>query len=194
VIYNDDRPTHIRGIIWLTMVLVGVGYIIINAFVPNSDMNIAVGVLQASAATMVVYIYGRDAWIALRTSNPKRTDFLIVGIVLAWLSTDGQAVLAVLFRLAGMPAWFVNSEIYAPIRLLSVVAAVLHVSAPGAVDGLVPRRNRIAMGVGLGGAVLLVLTLLWSRPDVGPLLERTRPYISDFFQTGANLPAGAPPA
>ncbi|WP_419952369.1 hypothetical protein [Methylobacterium sp.] len=192
-IYNDEGPEQIRGAIWLTVLFLAVVYGAINAFVPNSDMNIAVGVLQAAAATMVVYIYGRDAWIAMRTKSPKRTDFLIVGIVLAWLSTDGQAILAVVFRLAGMPAWFVNSEIYAPIRLLSVVAAVLHVSAPGAVDGLVPRKNRIAMGLGLGGAVLLVLALLWSRPDIGPLLERTRPYISDFFQTGSTEVPGASP-
>ena len=194
MIYNDERPAHIRGAIWMTIVLLGIGYAIINAFVPNSDMNIAIGVLQASAASMVVYIYGRDAWIAVRSKSPKRTDFLIVGIVLAWISTDGQAILAVLFRLAGMPAWFVNSEIYAPIRLLSVVAAVLHVSAPGAVDGLVPRRNRIAMGIGLGGAVLLVLALLWSRPDIGPLIERARPYIGDFWQSGARVVPGAAPA
>lgn len=193
MIYNDDRPEHIRGAIWMTVLVLGIGYVIINAFVPNSDMNIAIGVLQASAATMVVYIYGRDAWSALWTKNPKRTDFLIVGIVLAWLSTDGQAILAVLFRLAGMPQWFVNSEIYAPIRLLSVVAAVLHVSAPGAVDGVVPRRNRLAMGFGLAGAVLLVLGLLWSRPDIGPWIERTRPYIGDWWSTGFLLTPGAPP-
>lgn len=193
LIYDQKGPEHIRGAIWLTVLFLGVGYAIINAFVPNSDMNIAIGVLQASAATMVVYIYGKDAWQALKKREPARTDFLIVGIVLAWLSTDGQAILAVLFRLAGMPSWFVNSELYAPIRLLSVVAAVLHVSAPGAVDGLVPRRNRLAMGLGLGGAVLIVLVLLWQRPDMGPLIERTRPYIGDFWNAGAWYWHGDPP-
>lgn len=193
LIYDQKGPDHIRGAIWLTVILLGFGYSVINAFVPNSDMNIAIGVLQASAATMVVYIYGKDAWQALRKKNPARTDFLIVGIVLAWLSTDGQAILAVLFRLSGMPSWFVNSELYAPIRLLSVVAAVLHVTAPGAVDGLVPRKNRIAMGLGLGGAVLVMLVLLWQRPDIGPIIERTRPYISDWWSTGAWYWHGAPP-
>jgi hypothetical protein len=193
LIYDQKGPDHIRGAIWLTVILLGFGYSVINAFVPNSDMNIAIGVLQASAATMVVYIYGKDAWQALRKKNPARTDFLIVGIVLAWLSTDGQAILAVLFRLSGMPSWFVNSELYAPIRLLSVVAAVLHVTAPGAVDGLVPRKNRIAMGLGLGGAVLVMLVLLWQRPDIGPIIERTRPYISDWWSTGAWYWHAAPP-
>lgn len=191
LIYDQKGPEHIRGAIWLTVLFLGVGYAVINAFVPNSDMNIAIGVLQASAATMVVYIYGKDAWQALKKREPARTDFLIVGIVLAWLSTDGQAILAVLFRLAGMPSWFVDSELYAPIRLLSVVAAVLHVSAPGAVDGLVPRRNRLAMGLGLGGAVLIVLVLLWQRPDMGPLIERTRPYIGDFWNQSLHMLPGA---
>lgn len=194
LVYDSKNPEQIRGAIWLSVILLGTGYMLINAFVSNADMNIAIGVLQAAAATMVVYIYGKDAWRAVRKKNPARTDFLIVGIVLAWLSTDGMAILAVLFRLAGMPAWFVNSEVYAPVRLLSVVAAVLHVSAPGAVDGLVPRKNRMAMGVGLGGAVLLALALLWSRPDIGPLIERARPYIGDFWGQGASLVWGGAPA
>ena len=37
---------------------------------------------------------------------------------------------------------------------------VRHVAAPGAVDGIVPRWNRLAMGVGLAAAVLLVLGLV----------------------------------
>lgn len=193
LIYDQKGPENIRGAIWLTILILGAGYAFINAFVPNGDMNIAIGVLQASAATMVVYIYGRDAWQALKKREPARTDFLIVGIVLAWLSTDGIAILAVVFRLAGTPQWFLNSELYAPIRLLSVVAAVLHVSAPGAVDGIVHRKNRLAMGLGLGGAVLLILGLLWTRPDIGPLLERTRPYIGDFWSTGAWYWHGDPP-
>lgn len=79
------------------------------------------------------------------------------------------------------------------IVLASVVGAVLHVVAPGSVDGVVPRRNRLALGAGVGLAVLVVMALLITRPDIKPVIERTRPYIGDWFRTG-EMPVGDPPA
>ncbi|WP_162560935.1 hypothetical protein [Methylobacterium durans] len=54
-----------------------------------------------------------------------------------------------------------------------------------------PRKNRIAMGVGLGLAILGVLTLVATKPEVRPYLERARPYIGDWWRTG-EIPAAPP--
>jgi hypothetical protein len=61
--------------------------------------------------------------------------------------------------------------------------------APGAIGGMVPRRNRIAIGAGLGVAIGLVLLLSFAKPDLRPYVEWMRPYISDWFNTGG-LPGG----
>ncbi|MCJ2006661.1 hypothetical protein [Methylobacterium sp. J-092] len=58
-----------------------------------------------------------------------------------------------------------------------VVGAALHIDAQGSLDGQVPRRNRIELGIGVGIATLVVGLLLVTRPDIRPLIERTRSYI-----------------
>ncbi|MCJ2038550.1 hypothetical protein MKK55_06210 [Methylobacterium sp. J-059] len=65
----------------------------------------------------------------------------------------------------------------APIVMPSMVASVLHAAAPGAVDGTVPRRNRIALGIGAGSGVSAVVFLIAIRPDIRPIIDRARPYI-----------------
>lgn len=184
MIYNDPSPTRIRGRIWFTLLVLFFGYGIINVFVPNGDMIIATRVIQASASAVVLYVYFGDFWHGLRTPDPARGDYLIVGIWVGFFATLCQAIYSMAFRLAGNPAWLLNSEVNAPYILLSVVAAVMHVSAPGAVDGVVPRRNRLAMGVGFGAAVFLVICLFMIRPDIRPVLDRLRPYIEDLWRQG----------
>ena len=68
---------------------------------------------------------------------------------------------------------------------------------PGMIQGEVPRRQRIMFGVWVGLAVLLVGAVLATRPANGPLIERARPWIGEFWRTGAMpgaVPAGPPPA
>lgn len=187
MIYNDPRPERIRGTIYLSVLLLFAVYQVINAFVPNADLILATRTLGAGFYATVLYVYGPDAWKALTAPHPKRSDFLIVGIWISFASQLGQSIYSILYRLAPSQ-WFLNSEVVSWIVLGSVVASILHVSAPGAVDGTVPRRNRIALGVGVGLATITVAFLLVTRPDIGPLLERTRPYIGDFWSTGAMLP------
>ena len=54
---------------------------------------------------------------------------------------------------------------------------VLHVSAPDAVKKQVPKRNRIAMGFAFGATILAVASLGVTQPDIGPYLEKARPYL-----------------
>lgn len=191
MIYNDPRPERIRGTIYLSAILLLAGYQLINAFVPNADMIVATRTLAAGFYAVVLYVYAADAWRATMKPEPRRSDFLIVGIWLSFLSHFGQTVYSLVYRLADAPGWLLNAEIVPFIVLFSVLGAVLHVAAPGSVDGTVPRRNRIALGIGVGLAVLTVMALLITRPDIKPLIERARPFIGDWWKTG-ELPGGRP--
>jgi hypothetical protein len=194
MIYNDERPERIRGTIYLSAIVLFVGYQSINAFVPNADMILATRILATGFYSAVLYVYGRDAWGAFRKPEPKRSDFLIVGIWLSFLSHWCQNLYSLAYRLAQAPEWLLTAEVVSPIVMLSMVASVLHVAAPGAVDGTVPRRNRIALGIGIGLAVFAVAVLMATRPDIRPIIDRARPYIGDWFSTGYLVVPGAPPA
>lgn len=63
----------------------------------------------------------------------------------------------------------------------------------GISDGEVLRRSRIALGLGVGAAVLVVGAILTTRPDIGPAIERARPWIGDWWRTGEILSGGSAP-
>lgn len=193
MIYNEG-PSGIRQILWLTVLLLFTGYQIVNVFVPNADMIVATRILAAAFYSVVVYAYAGDAWAAVRRPVPTKADFLIVGIWLSFLSHLAQTVYAAIYRLADAPQWLLNAEIVPLIVLFSMMAAVLHVAATGSIDGKVPRRSRIALGICVGAAVLVVGAVVATRPDIGPAIERTRPYIGDWWRTGALPFGGAAPS
>lgn len=196
MVYNDG-PTGIRQVLYLTGLLLFVGYQCVNVFVPNADMIVATRILAAAFYSVVVYAYAGDAWAAVRRPVPTKADFLIVGIWLSFLSHLMQTVYAAIYRLADAPQWLLNAEIVPVIVLISMLGAVCHVAATGSVNGEVPRRSRIALGVGVGAAVLIVGAVVATRPDIGPAVERARPWIGDWWKTGfvpGGVPTGPPPA
>ena len=190
MIYNQG-PDGIRQVLYLTALVLVVGYQSINAFVPNADMIVATRILAAGFYAAVVYAYAGDAWDSMRRPEPKKSDFLIVGIWLSFVSHLGQTIYAVVYRLADAPAWLLNAEIVPFIVGFSILAAMLHMLATGAIEEGVPHRSRVALGVGVGLAVVVVGAILATRPDIGPVIERARPWIGDWWRTG-EIP-GAPP-
>lgn len=185
ILYSDNEPSLIRGRLWFSFLVLFVGYNIVNVFVQNPDMIIACRIIQASTSVVVLYVYFEDAWVGFKKAVPAREDYLIVGIWLAWLATFLQAMFSVMWRLAGGPDWLTNAEINAPFIILSVLGGMLHVSAPGALDGVVPRKNRVAMGMAFGVSLAIVTGLFATRPNIGPMIERARPYIGDFWGNSA---------
>ncbi|NEU14705.1 hypothetical protein G3T14_21740 [Methylobacterium sp. BTF04] len=193
-IYNDERPEHIRGAIYLAVIGLFAVYQVVNAFVANADMILAVRIIACAIYAAVLYVYAPDAWTAASNRDPERGDFLIVGIWLSFAGHLGQGLYAIAYRLAEAPAWLLNAEVIAPITIVSAIAGVLHVSAPGAFKGTVPRRNRYALALALALGVLALGVLLTTRPDIKPIIDRARPYIGDFFRTGDVETHGPPPA
>ncbi|WP_232629176.1 hypothetical protein [Methylobacterium sp. Leaf118] len=191
MIYNQG-PEGIRQVLYLTSLLLVVGYQTINVFVPNADMIVSTRILAAGIYSTVVYAYARDAWEAVRKPEPDKSDYLILGIWLSFVSHLAQTTYAIIYRLADAPKWLLNAEVVPFIVGVSMVAAILHVAATGGIKEGVPRRSRVALGLGVGCAVIMVGAIIATRPDVAPVIERARPWIGDWFKTGSL--GGPPPA
>jgi len=177
--YDDASPETIKKqIVFATIVLVGTVFML-NFFVPNADLILAERIFQASVAATVVVVYWPDARAAWKSESPERGDYLIVGVTLGWCATLCQALFSVVFRLAGMPLWFTNIDANSLWILMSAISGILHIVAPGAVDGVVPRRNRIVLGLGMGIAVMGICVVLWTRPDISVYLEACRFFLED---------------
>lgn len=74
MIYNDNRPERIRGTIYISALVLLVGYQLINAFVPNADMIVATRTLAAGFDAVVLDVYAGDAWRAAVKLEPRRSD------------------------------------------------------------------------------------------------------------------------
>jgi hypothetical protein len=177
--YDDTSPETIKKqIVFATIVLVGTVFML-NFFLPNADLILAERIFQASVAMTVVVVYWPDARAAWLSESPERGDYLIVGVTLGWCATFCQAMFSVVFRLAGMPLWFTNIDANSLWILMSAISGLLHIVAPGAVDGVVPRRNRIVLGIGMGIGVMVVCIVLWTRPDISDYVEASRFVLED---------------
>ena len=183
-IRNDGRPENIRSIIaWISMVLMA-GMVGFNVVLPNNDINIGVGVLIVCTASMVLCIYGRPALRAVASGSAEGTDYLIVGICLSWVATDLREVLVIVGRLANLPPTLFNAEFWAPIKLLYPIAAVLHVLPKGALDGVVPKGNKLVVFWTFACATLLALGVLVYHPNTSDLIERMPVWMRDYWGTG----------
>ena len=164
--------------VWLGSALFG-AFLVERHFAPDHENLIGLRVLQIASAIGVLVVYWPDVIEALCARRPDRVQCLILGIGLSFAGIVGQALWGLLWRLGGEPAWFANTDWQGLWIWCSILAAILHTTAPGAIGGTVPKRNRIALGAVIAGAVLVILFLLTTQPNIGGVLERLRPYVGD---------------
>jgi hypothetical protein len=184
VIYDskDEKGLKDKAIFSAIIIFVVVG--ILDVFLPNADVILLARTLQAAGAATVVVIYWPDFIASLRMDEPQLGDFLIFGVTIGWMATFCQAIFVIIFRLAGNPWWFANSDLNLIWIATSILSAVMHVIAPGMIRGEVPRRNRIGLGVGTFMGVFIACSVMLIKPDLTVALERARPYIADIFGNG----------
>jgi hypothetical protein len=179
ILYADNRPETIRSRVVFSAIILVFAIIFLGIIVPEGDLIIATRIFQASTAASVVVVYWPDARLAWKSNSPEVGDYLIVGITIGWCATLCQAMFSVIYRLAGGPLWFANADVNSLWILMSSISGWLHIMAPGAVDGKVPRRNRLGLGISIGASVAVTCLVLWSRPNIAPALEFFRPALED---------------
>lgn len=191
-VYDAPGPENVRSVIgWSSLVLLLL-YVGLNAAAPNNDVNIVLSIVQGTMATMVLFFYLPRAIYAIWIASQDKQDYLIVGIVLGWLATDGQAWLTGVARLAGLPPAFMNSEFFAIPKVIYIVAAVMHVIPRGAANGVIPRGNKAFAAMCFAASVGLSIVTLAVRPDPRPLIDMMPAWTRDMFKTGSLPPTDGP--
>lgn len=112
----------------------------------------------------VLLRYGPAAWGAFVAKNKDMGagEHLILGI---WFSISGSLMLGAFLvsqRLLNYPDWMRDWWFLKVILAWQIVGGVLHLTAPGAIGGQVPRLNwgGIALALTLAGALAAVLMLM----------------------------------
>jgi hypothetical protein len=125
----------------------------------------------------VVVAYGDGAFRALFARHPDKFAMLTLGIVVSWASTAISSTWSILWRLSGQPSWWVNSYPNSFGLYIALSAAVLHITAPGAVDGRIPKRLMIHLGLIAGLITALAITVVIARPDLSSVINAFRPWV-----------------
>lgn len=116
-------------------------------------------VLSISVAVVTTYM---PVWI--RTLCKQRMDgpeALSLGIGCTWIAEIGQRIWSIVWRGLDQPHWMLSSPVLPLMLFLTVVGGVQHVTAPGVIDGAIPTKNWIVLGISAGAATLLLLLVTW---------------------------------
>lgn len=114
--------------------------------------------LSVSVAVVTTYM---PVWI--RTLCKERLDgpeALSLGIGCTWASEIGQRVWSIAWRGLDQPLWMTQSPLLPLLVYLTLIGGVQHITAPGVINGVIPTRNWIALGLSAGVATLLTLLLV----------------------------------
>lgn len=156
-------------VVWTALALVA-AYWIAAFFVKSTILIPALNFVLIAVAIAVMFAYAPSILDALRRNNIDRVTQLTIGIVLAWIAAIMLRSWAAAIRITDYD-WMRDSPFVGFCIYLTILAGVLHLTPPGAIDGRIPRRNWVILGIAVGAGLLAAGILLVLR-------------IEDLFQTG----------
>lgn len=132
--------------------------------------------LVISLSVAILYLPGLVEILFVRA--PSQVQQLVFGIVIAWAGGAGISAWLGLWRMAGRPEWMLDSAISGFFTWMICVGGFLHLTAPRAIDGRIPRANWAASAFALVASLALAWVLLVVPPDVRWIADWLEPYLS----------------
>lgn len=91
---------------------------------------------------------------------PDASHALIMGICLAFGADAFGSLMSIIWRWQGMPQdWRGLAVWYFP-SFVTSIAAIMHITAPGAIQGRIPKRNVAVVSVAIGLSALVALIII----------------------------------
>lgn len=127
--------------------------------VPEAALIEALNLIALSFAGAVMVAYAPVVWIALQAEMPTRGQVLAVGIFLTQAASFIARIVSLGYRSLG---WrdVVNTDLVSLFVFLTILGALCHLNAPEVVDGSVPTRQWVRIGIVFGVGVFLIAGFL----------------------------------
>ena len=188
------KRESVRGVIGWVCFALFIGYIALNVFLPNNDLNLFLDAIIWVLGLYVVLKYIHKSTLTIFQGTAESPDFLVVGVTISWLCQSGRSVGSIISRLSGFdPAW-VNGEFFGAIKILTIFAAVCHVISAGAIPlgngESLPKKSRYGLAATFVIAISVAFYLLATKPDLRPWIDTMPNWSKDMFQTGAHRQSG----
>lgn len=148
-----------RSRIVRTALILVAAYWMAAFFVPAVYLIQVLNYVLIAIAVAVSIAYLPEVWDAVRMDRIDRVAQLSLGIALSWTAVIINRSWVGLIRITDAD-WMRSSPMIGFYVFLSVLAGVLHITAPGAIGGVIPKRNRIILGLAIGTGVLAAWLVL----------------------------------
>ena len=135
-------------------------------FVEAGPLITVLNCLVFAIACGVIAAYLPSVWMAMRKRHPSQGDILVVGIWLAWVSLVEARLWSIGRRALGRPDWLINTDITTHIIAIALLAG------PEAIEGKVPTKQWIRIGLLVAAGALCSIVLLLTFGETGSLLGR----------------------
>jgi hypothetical protein len=112
-------------------------------------------IARATVALMVSVVYGYSILQMWRQQPGTEAHALVIGIWIAFTADFVGAAIGVAWRYEGRPPDWASMNFWLFPSFMTTLAAMLHVAVPGAIDGKIPRRNIIWIGLSFAVAGLV---------------------------------------
>ncbi len=142
------------------LALCAAGYLLVAALTDSPFLILMLNGLVASATAGVCVAYSPVLVAALPARAPTKGDYLGSGIFLVALSMLAQRLVSFIGRDGGWPDIF-NSDWETAIMTVGLVGVLLHLWAPNAVEGRVPRARWVSTGF-IVAAGFFVTFMVWN--------------------------------
>lgn len=151
-----------RTLLLLNTILIISFWIGIPDWIPEW-IAIAVQSVRASVALMVVIIYGWSIVRIVRENDADPSHGLVIGIFLAFLADIVGSAYGMAWRWNGRPTDWPMMGFWQFPAYLTTIAAIHHIAVPNAINGKIPRRRIIWLGVAFGLACLIAGMVIGSQ-------------------------------
>ena len=147
-------------------------YAVASWSIPAPHLILILNGLLLSVGSGIAVAYAPIIGTALVNAMPSKGEYLIVGIFFSWLSVFGYRGLSIVGRDFGHPEVF-NSTPTTFLFSMSLMSGMLHLWAPNAVMGRLPRKRWVTTGivVALGLFVVFVVWTMHRGVELHPSIQ-----------------------
>jgi hypothetical protein len=145
-----------------------VAFIVFTPEIISEENAVVVQALRTAASVTVVVAYGISIWDERYARITTSMHVFVIGIFLAFLGDAIGGGISIIWRLVGRPPDWSLHSFWILGAFLTALAALHHITAPGIVEGHIPKKNAWLIGLAAGGATLiagLVIVMNIHAPD-----------------------------
>lgn len=119
-------------------------------------------IVRVSIAVAVVITFTPAVYeVAVERQPMNRGSWIAYGVFWGWSSVAYAGIETLVWRLIGQPMWLVNSDLTSVGIFMACLGATAHIVRPGDLNDHLPRREMIRVGLLIGSAMAVGLTIVY---------------------------------